>query len=87
VRAVTSTRSTEVPKRTIARQDYYKVVGLLALAAEHNRAVALIERTLAELLDEPSDMGSYGAITNEVLAQNPDADGLLRSMNIDVGDA
>jgi hypothetical protein len=51
----------ETPEqRTITREDFYKLTGLLVLAKEHNEAIDLILRAAAQITgEEEDDVGGF----------------------------
>ena len=66
----------------ISREDYYKLIGLLALATEHNRALGVIEGAAYEITKETQEYGH----TSDAVAQSYTADELLRKLGIEVAD-
>lgn len=72
-------------KRTISQDDHLKLVGLLTLAREHNRALKSIERAAAGLLGEKDEesSGYFGHVSDAVYSDY-DAAGLLRRLEIEV---
>lgn len=72
-------------EKTISREDYYKLHGLLALAQQHNRALDAIARAAGEITGEEDDgYGYFGCTSDEVNEPSPSADSLLRKLNISV---
>ena len=67
----------------ISREDYYKLIGLLALATEHNRALGVIEGAAYEITKETQEYGH----TSDAVAQSYTADELLRKLGIEEPDA
>lgn len=70
--------------KTISYQDYLQIVGLMALAKHHNDMLAQIEETAGRLLGEEKEYGQYGHISDQVFCREPDADTLLKKMEITV---
>jgi hypothetical protein len=68
-------------RKTVTRSEYLQVEGLLALARNHSRHLADIERALAELLDD----SGIGHVTDAIYdGDGRSATDLLDRMEIDV---
>lgn len=64
--------------------DYLKLMGLLTLASEHNKALADIERAAAGVVGaKDNDTGYFGHVTDAVYS-NYDAASLCRALGIEV---
>lgn len=75
----------ETEIQTISYGDYLKLTGLLALAAEHNKAVEQIRDAAARVLGLPPDpYGDYGHLSDEVYDRSSDARQLLKRMGIEI---
>ena len=67
-------------REVLSREDYYKLTGLLTLAAEHNRALVVIERAARKITKEDDDMGH----TSDAIFQGYAVDVLLEKLGIEV---
>ena len=63
----------------ISREDYYKLISLLTLATEHNRALAAIERAACEITKD-EEMGH----TSDAVFRGYAVDKLLKLLGIEV---
>lgn len=70
--------------KTIKKEDYLKLVGLLTIAEAHYLAFSFIEKTIANLLGEKKELGGYGHISDMLWCGEFDADSLLEKMDIKV---
>jgi hypothetical protein len=61
----------------LKKDDYLKVVGLLALAPAHNKALADIEAALCRILGEKPNTGSH---VGDAVYSNYTADTLLEKL-------
>lgn len=69
----------------ISREDYYKLIGLLTLAAEHNRALDVIRRAAVEITKERGDP-ELGYTADATIGAPCTADDLLGRLGIEVAD-
>lgn len=72
-------------RKTISREDFYKLHGLLALAKEHNTALDTITRAAASITGEPEDGPGYFGCTSDEVSEGCSAAELLRKLEIAVG--
>lgn len=68
----------------ISREDFYKLTGLLALAREHNAALATITRAAAQITGEPDEGYGYFGSTSDAVIEGTAADALLRKLGREV---
>lgn len=73
----------------ISHEDYLKLIGLLALAEDHNRALHQIEMAAAKITgefekSESRRPGDFGHTSDAILEEPPDAAGLLNRLGIQV---
>lgn len=81
----------EEKKRTIGRDDYHRLWGLLTLARQHQIALAEIEKAGAEITRETQEYdgpGGLGGHLFDAMGGRDDysADALLYRLNIEVED-
>jgi len=71
--------------KTISREDYYKIVGLLTIAEQHLKVLTSVERALDAITGE----GKFnrGGHCGDATYGQRDADDLLRVLHIEVSDA
>lgn len=69
--------------KSISREDFYKLNGLLALAKNHNAALETIRRAACEITGEsPED---YGHTADAIYEGHP-ADDLLRKVGVEIAE-
>jgi hypothetical protein len=73
-------------KTEISRNEYLQLVGLLVLAKRHNDALDEIVRAAAEITGESDEYGGFGLTGDVAYGHDPDADALLRHLEITVRD-
>jgi hypothetical protein len=71
-------------RRTITEEEYVKLVGLLTIAAEHNRALDTIARAVAGITGDDDDGYGYFGCSSDAVSGNHDARSLLSVLDIDV---
>lgn len=73
-------------KRTIPYDDYLKLVGLFAVASDHEKALRAIHRAAAGITQEAEEPygDSYFGVTSDAITQGDSVDQLLRALKIDV---
>lgn len=76
--------SNERTRTTISEEEYVKLVGLLAIAAEHNRALETINRAVAEITGEAEDGYGYFGCSTDAVSGDHDSRSLLRALEIEV---
>lgn len=75
----------ETPKRTITREDFYKLTGLLVLAKEHQQALDTIIRAAAQLVGEKEEGGGYYLThTGDTISEGHSAMELLDKLGVKV---
>lgn len=57
----------KLPVQTISDQDYLKLEGLVAIAAQHNLALKTIDKAMAEITGEPDDGYGYHGVTSDAI--------------------
>jgi hypothetical protein len=67
--------------KTITRNEYLKMVGLLGLAGHHNRALRDIVKALREITGEEEEVGGH---TDDAVWGDEDAEYLLTRLQIEV---
>lgn len=72
--------------RTISREDFYKLEGLLALSKQHNFAMDAIQKAAGDITGEEGDCGYYGC-TTDAIWNGESAEQLLNKLEIEVVDA
>lgn len=75
-------------KTHISLEDYYRLVGLLTVAKQHNEALAVISRAAAEITGEQDDGYGYYGVTSDFIGGDGmySADALLKQIEISVDD-
>lgn len=77
-------------KKTITRDDYLRLVGLLTLARDHNRVLRDIEHSVAGLVgaeDDSSGGSSYYGHASDAVYSDYTADEMLGRLEITVEEA
>jgi hypothetical protein len=68
------------PKKTITRNEWLRLIGLLVLAEGHNRDLDAIAASAREITGDEE----HGHTADEVFARYPDANRLLQRLGITV---
>ncbi|MGI4789230.1 MAG: hypothetical protein ACRYFS_10330 [Janthinobacterium lividum] len=76
------------PKTSISRNDYLRLLGLLTLAKDHNKALSALQRSAEEITGETGDgteSGNYGHTADAIYDEGSNSiDALLRKLGITV---
>ena len=68
--------------KEIRKSQYLMVVGLFALAENHYKSLLEIEKSIAEILGEKEEFGSYGHISDSIWGGERNVDDILKKMDI-----
>lgn len=68
----------------ISKEKYYQIVGLLTLCKSYTKKIDDITRTLAEIVNEPDDGGSYFGHVSDCIYEDDPVNYLLDRLDIEV---